>query len=66
MTDRDHTDLTLHCTSCGDGFVFSAGEQELHRLRGIDTQPEHCPSCERGVVRTVPSRPGPRRRSRSV
>ena len=55
MTDREFTDGPCSCTACGDGFVFSAGEQELHRLRGIDAQPEHCPSCVRGVVRVVPA-----------
>ena len=48
MSTREHSDIDLRCTSCGAGFVFSAGEQELLRLRGISRQPQQCPSCSRG------------------
>ena len=47
MSNRELADKDLRCATCGDGFVFSAGEQELFRLRGISQQPEHCPSCTR-------------------
>jgi hypothetical protein len=50
MTKRDFADKDLHCASCGDGFVFSAGEQELYRLRGIIAPPDNCPDCARGRV----------------
>ena len=50
MTNRELADKNLRCAACGDGFIFSAGEQELFRLRGIAAQPEHCPSCARGRV----------------
>jgi len=48
MINREFADKDLRCASCGDGFVLSAGEQELFRLRGITAQPEHCPNCVRG------------------
>jgi hypothetical protein len=47
MNTREFADKDLRCASCGDGFVLSAGEQELFRLRGITGQPEHCPNCLR-------------------
>ncbi len=53
MTDREFADKDLRCDACGDGFVLSAGEQELFRLRGITAQPERCPTCVRGRTRTV-------------
>jgi ribosomal protein S27AE len=53
-TSREVPDKTLLCAACGDGFVFSAGEQELFRLRGITTQPARCPSCARGRVLADP------------
>jgi ribosomal protein S27AE len=57
MSTRDLTDIHLNCTSCGDGFVFSAGEQELYRLRGVTLQPQQCPSCSRGgAVANPPQR----------
>jgi hypothetical protein len=54
MTNREFADKDLRCATCGDGFVLSAGEQELFRLRGITTQPDHCPNCARRRTRTVP------------
>ena len=47
MVNRELADKDLSCATCGDGFVFSAGEQELYRLRGISEQPVNCPSCRR-------------------
>ena len=47
MTQHEYADKDLRCAACGDGFVFSAGEQELNRLRGITEPPRHCPSCAR-------------------
>ncbi|MBV8714023.1 MAG: zinc-ribbon domain containing protein [Chloroflexi bacterium] len=56
MADRV-CDKPLRCSSCGDSFVFTSGEQELFRLRGITREPEQCPSCVRGraLVATVRS-----------
>jgi hypothetical protein len=50
MTPREYADQELQCAACGDGFIFSAGEQELYRLRGIADPPQHCPSCAHGRV----------------
>ena len=50
MINRELADKDLRCATCGDGFVFSAGEQELYRLRGITTQPESCPNCKRAYL----------------
>jgi hypothetical protein len=40
-------DQTLTCRLCGDEFVFSAGEQELQRLRGLERPPTRCSTCRR-------------------
>jgi ribosomal protein S27AE len=53
MADRV-SDKPLRCASCGDQFVFSSGEQELFRLRGITSEPEQCPSCAHGRVLAAP------------
>ena len=50
MVNRELADKDLRCATCGDGFVFSAGEQELYRLRGISEQPANCPNCKRARV----------------
>jgi hypothetical protein len=48
MNSHQLADKDLHCTACGDSFIFSAGEQELYLLRGVQHQPERCPTCTRG------------------
>jgi hypothetical protein len=48
MTQLKLADVNLRCASCGDPFVFTAGEQELYRLRGLAQRPSHCPTCARG------------------
>jgi len=58
MSNRETADQDLRCAACGGGFVFTAGEQELFRLRGITAQPEQCPSCTRGGVVSYPPRRG--------
>ncbi len=47
MASRQPVDKELKCSACGDEFLFTAGEQELHRLRGINSPPEQCPWCTR-------------------
>jgi putative zinc ribbon protein len=41
------TDQQLVCHLCGEKFVFSAGEQELQHLRGVDRIPTRCSQCRR-------------------
>jgi ribosomal protein S27E len=50
MVEPTSADKNLRCATCGDGFVFSRGEQELFRLRGITSDPVQCPACARGQV----------------
>ena len=59
MSERLLADKALQCASCGDGFVFSSGEQELFRLRGISAPPAQCPNCARGGVPAAILRRGP-------
>jgi hypothetical protein len=56
MVERETADKHLRCTSCGDGFVYTRGEQELFRLRGITDEPAQCPNCVRGRVLATPQR----------
>ena len=63
MAERLIGDKALRCSTCGDGFVFSSGEQELFRLRGITSEPAQCPNCARGQVLASPARRGGERRS---
>jgi CxxC-x17-CxxC domain-containing protein len=38
-------DKTLTCRDCGVTFVFTVGEQEFYRQRGLLNDPQRCPSC---------------------
>ncbi|MBV8713532.1 MAG: zinc-ribbon domain containing protein [Chloroflexi bacterium] len=51
MSPIHHSDIELHCACCGDRFVYSAGEQELHAVRGVTREPRECPPCRRMLGR---------------
>ena len=37
-------DTTLTCRDCGQGFTFTAGEQDFYASRGF-SEPTRCPDC---------------------
>ena len=37
-------DTTLTCRDCGQGFTFTAGEQDFYQSRGF-SEPSRCPDC---------------------
>ena len=40
-------DRTLVCKDCGQEFVFTEGEQEFYKEKGIDNDPVRCADCRR-------------------
>ena len=38
-------DKTLTCSDCGQGFTFSAEEQEFFQSKGYTNEPKRCLSC---------------------
>lgn len=38
-------DKTLTCRDCGMPFVFTVGEQDFYREKGLLNDPQRCPSC---------------------
>lgn len=38
-------DKTLTCRDCGQPFVFTPGEQEFYTEKGLQNEPQRCPSC---------------------
>ncbi|MFC2072044.1 zinc-ribbon domain containing protein [Chloroflexota bacterium] len=40
-------DKSLQCSDCGQGFTFTAGEQEFYASRGLQNEPRRCPECRR-------------------
>jgi Probable zinc-ribbon domain len=49
MLSIRHADVELRCACCGGSFVYSAGEQELHAVRGVRREPSVCPTCRKLV-----------------
>ncbi len=60
-----YKDMELVCRSCGQMFIFTAGEQEFYADKGFLHEPTRCPRCrtrrEGGSERTVTP---PRRKER--
>ena len=38
-----YTDKEIICKDCGNGFVFTAGEQEFYAQKGLQNEPARCP-----------------------
>lgn len=41
----EFADKTLQCRECNKTFLFTAGEQEFFRQKGLVNQPGRCPEC---------------------
>lgn len=39
-------DKTLSCTDCGNGFIWTEGEQEFYTLNKL-ADPKRCPACRK-------------------
>ena len=40
-------DKTLVCKDCSKEFVFSEGEQEFYKEKGLQNEPQRCPECRK-------------------
>lgn len=40
-----YKDMELVCRSCGQTFIFTAGEQEFYADKGFLNEPTRCPKC---------------------
>ncbi|MFO8144135.1 MAG: zinc-ribbon domain-containing protein [Candidatus Syntrophosphaera sp.] len=40
-------DKTLICKDCGNEFVFTEGEQEFYKEKGLVNEPQRCPDCRK-------------------
>jgi len=41
----DFQDKKLTCVDCGCEFIFTAGEQEFYKEKGLDNEPKRCREC---------------------
>ncbi len=40
-------DKTLVCKDCSKEFVFTEGEQEFYKEKGLSNEPQRCPDCRK-------------------
>ncbi|MDD4147068.1 MAG: zinc-ribbon domain-containing protein [Candidatus Cloacimonetes bacterium] len=40
-------DKTIICRDCNKEFVFTDGEQEFYREKGLQNEPQRCPECRK-------------------
>ncbi len=40
-------DKTLVCKDCSQEFVFTEGEQEFYKEKGLTNEPQRCPECRK-------------------
>lgn len=40
-------DKTIICKDCSQEFIFSEGEQEFYREKGLQNEPQRCPDCRK-------------------
>ncbi|HYM82749.1 MAG TPA: zinc-ribbon domain containing protein [Candidatus Dormibacteraeota bacterium] len=45
-------DRTISCRDCGEDFVFSSGEQAFFASKGLQNDPQRCPSCRAAYKRS--------------
>ena len=41
----EFTDQTIHCSDCRRDFVWTAGEQEYWKKKGLQHPPKRCKPC---------------------
>ena len=54
-----YQDRTLFCRDCSEEFLFSSGEQTFFASKGLQNDPQRCPSC-RAAAKRARSTDGPR------
>src|SRR5947209_15925161 len=51
IEERVNQDRTLTCRDCTEEFIFSAGEQAFFATKGLQNDPQRCPSCRAAAKR---------------
>jgi CxxC-x17-CxxC domain-containing protein len=49
--ERVYQDRMLTCRDCSEEFIFSAGEQTFFASKGLQHDPQRCPSCRAAAKR---------------
>ena len=51
VLERVYQDRTLTCRDCSEEFIFSVGEQTFFASKGLQNDPQRCPSCRAAAKR---------------
>ncbi|MEZ5307572.1 MAG: zinc-ribbon domain containing protein [Pyrinomonadaceae bacterium] len=46
-SDSGFADLEIRCIDCGNDFVWTSGEQEFFRDKGLKHEPKRCRDCKK-------------------
>ena len=54
------SDKTLTCKDCQSEFLFTAGEQDFYKQKGLQNEPGRCPECrnkrkQQAIANNLPS-----------
>ncbi len=56
-----YQDKTITCRDCGQGFAFTASEQQFFAEKGFTNEPKRCPTCRRAKRDSTSSMQGSQR-----
>lgn len=45
--ENNMPDKTLVCKDCSKEFVFTEGEQDFYKEKGLTNEPQRCPDCRK-------------------
>jgi len=45
-------DKSIQCSDCGSTFIFTAGEQEFFKTKGLTSEPKRCSPCRQANRQT--------------
>ncbi len=51
--EEDFNDIEIVCVDCGDKFIWSKGEQEFFRDKGLKNPPKRCKSCKKAKTEKI-------------
>ena len=51
--EAEFTDLQINCIDCAETFVFTVGEQQFFRDKGLLNPPKRCKDCKKAKTKRI-------------
>ncbi len=51
--ESEFEDIIISCVDCGEEFVWSCGEQEFFRDKGLKNSPKRCQECKKAKAERI-------------